>query len=150
MTDSIRTVAVLGAGTMGQGIAQVCAAAGFATRVFDASTGKAEQAIASIGGQLERLVGKGKLADAQRTAALSSLSPAATLAAACQGVDLVIEAAPENMELKVAILAEVVAHAPPRALLGIEHVVAVDHRARHAHRRRRAHRRACTSSTRRR
>lgn len=118
MTDSIRTVAVLGAGTMGQGIAQVCAAAGFATRVFDASTGKAEQAIASIGGQLERLVGKGKLADAQRTAALSSLSPASTLAAACQGVDLVIESAPENMELKTKILAEVVAHAPPAALLG--------------------------------
>jgi 3-hydroxybutyryl-CoA dehydrogenase len=118
MTDSIRTVAVLGAGTMGQGIAQVCAAAGFATRVFDAATGKAEQAIASIGGQLDRLVGKGKLTEAQRETALEALSPAATLAAACREVDLVIESAPENMELKTKILAEVVEHAPPGALLG--------------------------------
>jgi len=118
MTDSIRTVAVLGAGTMGQGIAQVCAAAGFATRVFDAATGKAEQAIASIGGQLDRLVGKGKLTEAQRTAALASLSPASALAAACQNVDLVIESAPESMELKTKILVEVVANAPPGALLG--------------------------------
>lgn len=118
MTDSIRTVAVLGAGTMGQGIAQVCATAGFATRVFDAATGKAEQAIASIGAQLDRLVGKGKLTEAQRTAALAALSPAAALGAACEKVDLVIESAPENLELKAKILAEVVAHAPPGALLG--------------------------------
>jgi 3-hydroxybutyryl-CoA dehydrogenase len=118
MIDSIRTVAVLGAGTMGQGIAQVCAAAGFATRVFDAATGKAEQAIASIGGQLDRLVGKGKLTEAQRTSALGALSPAATLAAACKDVDLVIESAPESIELKAKILAEVVEHAPRGALLG--------------------------------
>jgi 3-hydroxybutyryl-CoA dehydrogenase len=118
MTDSIRTVAVLGAGTMGQGIAQVCAAAGFATRVFDAATGKAEQAIASIGGQLDRLVGKGKLTETQRTAALAALSPATTLAAACKDVDLVIESAPESIELKTKILAEVVEHAPKTALLG--------------------------------
>jgi 3-hydroxybutyryl-CoA dehydrogenase len=118
MIDSIRTVAVLGAGTMGQGIAQVCATSGFATRVFDAATGKAEQAIASIGGQLDRLVGKGKLTEAQRAAALGALSPAATLAAASEGVDLVIESAPENLELKAKILGEVVAHAPAAALLG--------------------------------
>jgi 3-hydroxybutyryl-CoA dehydrogenase len=118
MTDSIRTVAVLGAGTMGQGIAQVCAAAGFATRVFDAATGKAEQAIASIGGQLDRLVGKGKLTEAKREAALEALSPAATLAAACHEVDLIIESAPENIELKTRILTEVVEHAPAGALIG--------------------------------
>jgi 3-hydroxybutyryl-CoA dehydrogenase len=118
MTDSIRTVAVLGAGTMGQGIAQVCAAAGFATRVFDAAAGKAEQAITSIGAQLDRLVGKGKLTEAKREAALEALSPAATLTAACHEVDLIIESAPENMELKTKILAEVVEHAPAGALIG--------------------------------
>jgi 3-hydroxybutyryl-CoA dehydrogenase len=117
-TDPIRTVAVLGAGTMGQGIAQVCAAAGLATRVFDAATGKAEQAIASIGGQLDRLVGKGKLTEDKRASALSALSPATTLAGACHEVDLVIESAPESMELKAKILAEVVDKAPSRALLG--------------------------------
>ena len=118
MTDSIRTVAVLGAGTMGQGIAQVCATAGFTTRVFDAATGKAEQAIASIGGQLDRLVGKGKLEDAHRRAALGALSPAASVGAACHEVDLVIESAPENMELKAKILGDAAASAPSHALLG--------------------------------
>jgi 3-hydroxybutyryl-CoA dehydrogenase len=117
-SDSIRTVAVLGAGTMGQGIAQVCAAAGLATRVFDAATGKAEQAIASIGGQLDRLVGKGKLTEDKRGAALAALSPSASLASACQGVDLVIESAPENMELKAKILAEVIEKSPSHALIG--------------------------------
>jgi 3-hydroxybutyryl-CoA dehydrogenase len=117
-TDPIRTVAVLGAGTMGQGIAQVCAAAGLVTRVFDAATGKAEQAIASIGGQLDRLVGKGKLTEDKRAAALGALSPATTLAGACQDVDLVIESAPESMDLKAKILAEVVDKAPSGALLG--------------------------------
>ncbi len=116
--DSIRTVAVLGAGTMGQGIAQVCATAGFATRVFDAATGKAEQAIAGIGAQLDRLVGKGKMAEDRRASAVAALSAADSLAAACAGVDLVIESAPENLELKARILAEVVAAAPARALLG--------------------------------
>jgi 3-hydroxybutyryl-CoA dehydrogenase len=118
MTDAIRTVAVLGAGTMGQGIAQVCAVAGLATRVFDAATGKAEQAIASIGGQLDRLVGKGRLSEAQRAATLDGLRPAPSLASACQDVDLVIESAPENMELKAKILAEVVEKAPRSALVG--------------------------------
>jgi 3-hydroxybutyryl-CoA dehydrogenase len=118
VSESIRTVGVLGAGTMGQGIAQVCAAAGLTTRVYDAATGKAEQAIASIGGQLDRLVGKGKLADAQRLAALAALEPCHDIATACRGVDLVIESAPENMEIKAKLLAEAMAAAPEHALLG--------------------------------
>jgi 3-hydroxybutyryl-CoA dehydrogenase len=118
MTDSIRTVAVLGAGTMGQGIAQVCATAGFATRVFDAADGKAEQAIAGIGGQLDKLVTKGKLTQDQREKVLSALSPAASVATACHEADLVIESAPENMELKAKVLADVVACAPAHALVG--------------------------------
>jgi 3-hydroxybutyryl-CoA dehydrogenase len=116
--ESIRTVAVLGAGTMGQGIAQVCAAAGLTTRVYDAATGKAEQAIASIGGQLDRLVGKGKLADAQRQTALAALAPCADVAGACRGADLVIESAPENIDIKAKLLAEAKAAAPEHALLG--------------------------------
>lgn len=116
--DSIRTVAVLGAGTMGQGIAQVCAVAGLETRVFDAATGKAESALASIGGQLDRLVGKGKLDDAHRKSALGRLAPSAALGDACKGVDLVIESAPENIDLKAKILGEAMAAAPAHAVLG--------------------------------
>jgi 3-hydroxybutyryl-CoA dehydrogenase len=117
MSDN-RNVCVLGAGTMGQGIAQVTAAAGFATRVFDAAPGKAEQAIVAIRAQLEKLVAKGKVTAEQRDKTLASLSAATDVATACAGVDLVVESAPENMELKVKLLAEVAAAAPPGALLG--------------------------------
>ena len=116
--SAIRRVCVLGAGTMGQGIAQVTASAGLATRLFDAAAGKAEQAIAGIGAQLDKLVGKGKITQGQRDQAMASLSPASDVAGACRDVDLVIESAPENMELKAKLLAEVAAAAPAQALLG--------------------------------
>jgi 3-hydroxybutyryl-CoA dehydrogenase len=115
---SIRTVSVLGAGTMGQGIAQVTASAGMATRVFDSAPGRAELAVAAIGTQLDRLVGKGKMDDLTRTRALAGLRVAADSREACAGVDLVIEAAPENMDLKVRLLTEALAVAPPHALAG--------------------------------
>ena len=118
MSTSIRTVCVLGAGTMGQGIAQVTASAGLATRLFDAAAGKAEQAITAVGAQLDKLVAKGKITQAQRDQTIASLSPASDVASACRDVDLVIESAPESMELKVKLLGEAAAAAPAGALLG--------------------------------
>ncbi|HEX3343299.1 MAG TPA: 3-hydroxyacyl-CoA dehydrogenase family protein [Polyangiaceae bacterium] len=115
---SIHTVCVLGTGTMGQGIAQVAASAGLATRLFDAAPGRAEQAVAAVGAQLEKLVAKGKATAAQRDAALAALRVATEVRDACEGVDLVVEAAPENMELKVKLLGEVVLASPPHALIG--------------------------------
>jgi 3-hydroxybutyryl-CoA dehydrogenase len=100
------TVAVLGAGTMGQGIAQVTAAAGFPTRVFDAAAGRAEQAVAAIDVQLEKLVAKGKIDAERKRATMAQLSATKDLASACAGAHLVIEAVPENMDLKVALLGE--------------------------------------------
>ncbi len=117
MATSIRTVAVLGAGTMGQGIAQVTASAGLATRVFDAAAGRGRAAIEGIGAQLERLEAKGKLPAEGRARALAALSVAADAGEACRGADLVIEAAPEVMALKAQILAEAVAAAPPDATI---------------------------------
>ena len=118
MTTSIRTVSVLGTGTMGQGIAQVTASAGLATRMFDAVPGRAEQAVAAVGAQLDKLVGKGKVTGAQRDVALANLRVATDVRDACEGVDLVVEAAPESMELKVKLLGEVVLASPPHALIG--------------------------------
>ena len=115
---AIRTVTVLGTGTMGQGIAQVTASAGMATRMVDAAPGRAEQAVAAVGAQLEKMVAKGKMAADQRDAALAALKVATDVRSACEGVDLVIEAVPENLELKVKLLTEVVAIAPPHALMG--------------------------------
>jgi 3-hydroxybutyryl-CoA dehydrogenase len=117
VTASIRTVSVLGTGTMGQGIAQVAATAGLATRVFDALPGRAEQAVGAVRAQLEKLVAKGKMAAEQRDRAVALLAVAADVGAACTGVDLVVEAAPENMELKVKLLGDVVAAAPSHTIV---------------------------------
>ena len=68
-------MAVLGAGTMGQGIAQIAAASGFTTRVFDAQAGRAESAKKAIAVQLDKLVAKGKIAADAKDASLSRLAP---------------------------------------------------------------------------
>jgi 3-hydroxybutyryl-CoA dehydrogenase len=103
---------------MGLGIAQVTACAGLSTRVFDVAPERAKQAVASIDAQLAKLVTKGKMAEEQRTRALSALGLAGDVRAACEGADLVIEAAPENMELKVKLLGDAIAAAPRHALVG--------------------------------
>lgn len=117
MTASIRTVSVLGTGTMGQGIAQVTASAGLATRVFDSVPGRAQGAVAAVCAQLEKLVGKGKMAAEHRDRAVDALAMADDVRRACEGADLVVEAAPENMDLKVKLLGEAVASAPSHAVI---------------------------------
>ena len=118
MSAAIQRVCILGSGTMGQGIAQVTASAGLATRVFDAAPGRAEQAVAAIAAQLEKLVAKGKIDASKRESALASLSIASDVPRACHDADLVIEAAPESMDLKVKLFGDVVSAAPAHALLG--------------------------------
>jgi 3-hydroxybutyryl-CoA dehydrogenase len=85
--------------------------------VYDAAPGRAEQAIAQIGAQLEKLVAKSKITADARKATLAAITPASDIRAACTGADIVIEAAPENMDLKVTLFKEVIAAAPPHALL---------------------------------
>src|SRR5262245_37635929 len=107
MSASVRSVAVLGTGTMGQGIAQLCASAGIETRLYDVSVPQLERALAAIGEQLKKLVVKGRLADAELAATLNRLHRTSELELACRDVELVIEAAPESMELKVELLTRV-------------------------------------------
>ncbi len=114
----IHTVAVLGAGTMGQGIAQATACAGMPTRVFDAAPERARAAVEGIGAQLAKLEAKGKMQAPERARAAALLSVAAKVAEACDGADLVLEAAPENMDLKVKLLCAAAAAAPADATIG--------------------------------
>ena len=100
LTDS-HVVAVLGAGTMGHGIAQLTAAAGFPTRLYDVSADAAAAGLAKVRGSVDRLVEKKKLPVEARDALLERLSASADLRAAVSGATIVIEAAPEKMELKV-------------------------------------------------
>jgi 3-hydroxybutyryl-CoA dehydrogenase len=112
------SVLVVGAGTMGRGIAQVAAAAGHATRLFDADLSVAKKAVELIGESMQRRVAKGKMAPELREATLSRLAVADDLKAAADGVTWVVEAVPERMDLKVEVLSQVRDAAPPQAVLG--------------------------------
>jgi 3-hydroxybutyryl-CoA dehydrogenase len=117
MSGISMTVTVLGSGTMGQGIAQVAAQSGHTTRVFDAAEGRASSAIKAISAQLEKLVTKGKITGDARHATMSKLSAASNARDACEGADVVIEAVPEDMKLKVEVLAPLLEVASKHAII---------------------------------
>ncbi len=110
------TVAVVGAGTMGRGIAQVAAQAGYAVRLADAAPAAAHAALERIRATLEGGVERGKVTAAERDAALARIEPVAGVAEAARGADLVIEAAPEDLDLKRDLFARLAAAAPAAVL----------------------------------
>ncbi|QIO32561.1 3-hydroxybutyryl-CoA dehydrogenase [Bradyrhizobium sp. 1(2017)] len=112
----IQTVGIIGAGTMGNGIAQVCAAAGLSVVMVDISDAAVNRGLSTVGGSLERLVKKEKLSAADREATLKRIT-GTTDRAKLSDCDLVIEAATENEELKVKILKDLCATLSPRTLL---------------------------------
>jgi 3-hydroxybutyryl-CoA dehydrogenase len=114
--STIRTVGVIGAGTMGNGIAQACAASGIRAVMVDVSDAALEKGRATIAGSLERLVKKEKLTVAQRDAALAHVHPT-TSYDELGGVDVVIEAATENPAVKVDILKKIDAIAKGDAIV---------------------------------
>ena len=103
---SIQHIGVIGAGTMGNGIAQACAVAGVPVTMVDISDAAVQHGIATISKSLDRLIKKEKLTEAQRDAALA-LIKGSTSYDDLKGADLVIEAATENLELKLRILRQV-------------------------------------------
>lgn len=118
MTDrSITRVAVLGAGTMGNGIAQVCAMAGYAVALHDPQPGAVERALGTVRANLDRGVERGKVTPETREAALGNLREAEDVASAAGDAELVIEAVPERMEIKTALFREVDGCAPAEAIL---------------------------------
>ncbi len=112
-----RVIAVLGAGTMGHGIAHAAASAGYETRLFDPS----DAALAKARGQVEAILRKaveiGKASPADADASLARLSTTTEVFQAVSGADVVIEAAPERIDLKLQLMAEVERHAPPAAVI---------------------------------
>jgi 3-hydroxybutyryl-CoA dehydrogenase len=115
--EQIRTVAVIGAGTMGHGIAHVAALTGAQVHLYDAMRGGARAGIAKITKNLEAGVVRGKVAPADRDAAIARIHTFDELAPACRGADCVIEAVPEQLDLKREIFADLDDIAPPHALL---------------------------------
>lgn len=112
----IETVGIIGAGTMGNGIAQICAAAGLSVVMTDISDAAVARGTSVIEKSLERLVNKQKMSEADRDAALKRII-GTTDKAKLANCDLVIEAATENEDLKVKILKDLCATLQPRALL---------------------------------
>jgi 3-hydroxybutyryl-CoA dehydrogenase len=98
VNSQIQTVAVLGAGTMGQGIAQVCAMSGYSTQLFDIESSLSQKAISSISINLDKAVSKSKISESQKTTILGHLSIAHKLEDI--KADLVIEAVVEKLDVK--------------------------------------------------
>ncbi|MCA8938332.1 MAG: 3-hydroxyacyl-CoA dehydrogenase family protein [Planctomycetes bacterium] len=96
----VNRICVIGAGTMGHGIAHVAAAAGFETRLFDIKQEFVDSGLAKIRANLDKGVEKGKVSPEDREAALANLRGSADLAEAAANADLIIEAVPEKPELK--------------------------------------------------
>jgi 3-hydroxybutyryl-CoA dehydrogenase len=112
----IQNIAVLGAGTMGRGIAHVAALAGYETELFDVDAGALARAEQTIHKNLDQGVALGKVAPAEAEGAKARLALDTDLAAAVEDADLVIEAAPESLALKVELFRNVAKHAPSGAL----------------------------------
>ena len=116
MTHKIRTIAVVGAGTMGRGIAQVAASGGFATHLFDVDPEELRRAHAAILRNLDKGVDLGKVSSETAAQVRKLLHLEQDLDTAVTSADLVIEAVPEIMELKIEVFRRCARSAPQQAL----------------------------------
>jgi 3-hydroxybutyryl-CoA dehydrogenase len=114
--SAIKTIGIIGAGQMGNGIAHVSALAGYDVILSDISLERAEAALGVIANNLDRQIAKGTIKEADKAAALARIKPASGLEA-MGGADLVIEAASENEALKKKIFAELCPKLKPEALI---------------------------------
>ncbi len=114
---SIQRIAVIGAGTMGNGIAHVAAQGGKDVRLLDVSAEMLDRAMATIGRNLDRQIKKGALDEAAKEATLGRIHGGTDLAAGVADADLVVEAVPERIELKDEVFRMLDAAAPAGAVL---------------------------------
>jgi len=114
---TITKVAVVGGGTMGNGIAHVCATAGLDVVMIDVAQDALDRGLATIDRNLGRQVAKERISEEDKTSALARISTATSIADGVGDVDLVIEAVPEKAELKYSIFEALDEHAPERAIL---------------------------------
>ncbi|SFQ14772.1 3-hydroxybutyryl-CoA dehydrogenase [Pseudomonas sp. NFPP07] len=105
---NLQNIGVIGAGTMGNGIAQVCAQAGFEVTLLDISDSALQKAVATVSKNLDRLIAKGSLDEAQKQTTLGRIRTSTDYASLVDA-QLVIEAATENLELKRRVLQQIAA-----------------------------------------
>jgi 3-hydroxybutyryl-CoA dehydrogenase len=117
MTTPIKSMAVIGAGTMGNGIAHVFAQTGFNVTLVDVNAAQLEKAIATISKNLDRQVSKGILTEEQKAATLINITTNTSIADGVANANLVVEAATENVNLKLEIFKQLDAAAPAGCIL---------------------------------
>ena len=133
--DEIQTICVMGAGAMGAQIAQQCALHGYRVNLFDSSRDALARAATSNRGYLQRRVEKGRMSADETEAALARVDATKDFEDAVAGADFVIEAVPEELELKREVFSELDRCAAPHAILasnssaiGISHLASVTER----------------------
>jgi len=117
MLDRIKIVTVIGSGTMGNGICHVFAQSGFNVHMMDINQAALDKAIATIDKNMDRQVAKNTLTEEAKKGALSRIATYTDMAAAVKDADIVIEAATENIDLKMKIFSDLDAHCPAQAIL---------------------------------
>jgi 3-hydroxybutyryl-CoA dehydrogenase len=113
----MKHISVIGAGTMGNGIAHVFAQSGFAVNLIDVNATQLEKAIATITKNFDRQVAKGSVTEEQKQTALQNIITVTDLAEGVKNADLVVEAATENTELKLKIFQQMDTAAPAGCIL---------------------------------
>jgi 3-hydroxybutyryl-CoA dehydrogenase len=113
----MKKIAVIGSGTMGNGIAHVFAQYGYQVALIDISQAALDKGLQTIASNLDRQIKKGTLTESRKTETLARLSPFTSLAEGVKEADLVVEAATENVELKLKIFADMDTHTRPDTIL---------------------------------
>ena len=113
----IKNVSVIGAGTMGNGIAHVFAQSGFAVKLIDVNPSQLQRAMDTINKNLDRQLGKGAITDDQKKSTLANISVFSDIPEGVKHAELVVEAATENVELKLQIFQQIDASVPASCIL---------------------------------
>lgn len=113
----MKNIAVIGAGTMGNGIAHVFAQSGFTVALIDISEKALEKGISTITKNLDRMVTKGTIDEQQKNTTLSNITTFTDMKSGLQNADLVVEAATENVDLKLRIFRDMDSMTQPNAIL---------------------------------
>ncbi len=113
----MQNITVIGAGTMGNGIAHIFAMKNFSVTLVDISETALEKAITTIGKNLDRMVRKEKISEADKAATLGNITTSTNLPEGVSNADLVVEAATENVNLKLKIFKQIDENAPAKAVL---------------------------------
>lgn len=114
---NIKNISVIGAGTMGNGIAHIFAQTGFAVTLIDVNAGQLEKALATISKNLDRQIAKGSLTEEQKKTTLNNITTNTSVAEGVKSAQLVVEAATENVNLKLEIFKQMDASAPSDCIL---------------------------------